>query len=74
MVMGPPWVSNEDDLLTGQGAARNGGRWIRRGTRAVYASPDMAAFLLCYRGLLSALMDNGGNGTERGHERNGGKS
>jgi RES domain-containing protein len=33
--------ANEDDFLSGQGAARHGGRWNRRGIRAVYASLDI---------------------------------
>ena len=33
--------ANEDDLLTGLGARRNGGRWNRPGIRAVYGSTEI---------------------------------
>ena len=33
--------ANEDDFLSGRGAARHGGRWSRPGLRAVYASLDI---------------------------------
>jgi RES domain-containing protein len=33
--------ANEDDFLSGRGAASHGGRWNRRGVRAVYASLDI---------------------------------
>ncbi|HPM81541.1 MAG TPA: RES family NAD+ phosphorylase [Candidatus Anammoximicrobium sp.] len=33
--------ANEEDFLSGRGAARHGGRWNRPGLRAVYASLDV---------------------------------
>jgi RES domain-containing protein len=33
--------ANQNDFLSGDGAAKHGGRWTRRGIRAVYASLDI---------------------------------
>ena len=45
--------ANEDDFLSGRGAAKYGGRWNRRGLRAVYASLDIiTATYEAYHGFL----------------------
>ena len=47
--------ANEDDFLTGNGAARLGGRWNPKGINAVYGSTDiLTATFEAYQGFIDA--------------------